>query len=67
MNIATYYEYINYLKSLGFGSDIIESFNRVYSTADNINPCEYLDQIPNNEIGEAGVKIFEYKKSKGKL
>lgn len=67
MNIATYYEYINYLRSLGFGSDIIESFNRVYSTADNINPCEYLDQIPNNEIGEAGVKIFEYKKSKGKL
>lgn len=67
MNIATYYEYINYLKSLGFGSDIIESFNRVYSTADNINPCEYLDQIPNDKIGEAGVKIFKYKKSRGKI
>lgn len=57
----------SYLKTLGFGSDIIESFNRVYSTDDNINPCEYLDQIPNDKIGEEGVKIFKYKKSRGKI
>lgn len=64
-DISTYYEYTNYLKSLGFGKDIIHCFHNIYSSAKNINPCEYLDQIPGDKIGEAGAKIFKVKKSKG--
>ncbi len=64
-DMSTYYEYTNYLKSLGFGKDIIHCFHNIYSSAKNINPCEYLDQIPEDKIGEAGAKIFKLKKEKG--
>lgn len=67
MDIAGYSEYISYLKTLGFGKDIIKSFNSIYEAADNINPYEYLDQIPNDKIEEARVKVFKYKKSRGKI
>lgn len=66
-DISTYFEYVSYLKSLGFGKDIIHSFQNVYSSAKNINPYEYLDQIPIDSIGEAGVSVFQYKKKIGKI
>ena len=64
LDIPTYFDYIHYLKELGFGKDIIHSFQNIYSTAQNLNPCEHLDQIPLDKIGEAGMKIFTLKQKK---
>lgn len=67
MNKDDYNEYISYLNQLGFGKDILKSFKNIYSINDNLNPCDYFEQIPNDKIGEAGLKVFEYKKKRGKI
>ena len=62
--LTNYYEYLNYLKKLGFGKDIIKIFQNVYTGADNVNPVDYLDQIPINKLGEANLKVYQMKKNK---
>lgn len=64
LDMAEYYSYIFYLKDLGFGNDIISSFERLYTTTSNINPCNYFDEIPLDKIPEAGYKVFKLKKEK---
>lgn len=64
LGVESYYEYLNYLRDLGFGKNIITSFERLYLPAENINPCDYLDEIPLDKIGEAGMKVYSVKKSK---
>lgn len=63
-DISTYYDYIHYLESLGFGKDIIRSFQSIYLSSKNINPCDFLDQIPKDKIGPAGVKIYQRNKKR---
>lgn len=45
-DLTSFQEYIMYLKYLGFGANILNSFSRLYSSNDNINPYSYLDEIP---------------------
>ena len=44
-NIDVYYDYINYLKSMGIDGNIIDAFSRIYVPVDNSNPKDYLDTI----------------------
>lgn len=66
-DISEYFDYLNYLKKLGFGADILKSFGRVYTEGPNINPVDYLDEIPEDKLGEAGYKIYEFKKNNHRL
>ncbi len=57
--------YIKYLEYLGFGLDILNSFSRLYSNNDNINPYCYLDQIPlENALYAKGSDFENWKKGK---
>lgn len=67
LSVSDYFSYINYLESLGFGQDIVKSFRRVYTNGENINPADYLDQVPEEKMGEAIYKVYELKKQKGKV
>lgn len=67
LDISDYYEYINYLKKLGYGKDIIKSFESIYFATANLNPSDFFDQIPLDKIGESGMKVFELKKKKGMI
>ncbi len=67
MKMEDYFDYINYLKYLGFGEDILKSFYNLYTNADNINPYCYLDQVPVDKIGEAGLKIYKLKRNKNMI
>lgn len=66
IGIEAYYDYLNYLKDLGFGKNLIHSFERLYWPTENINPCDYLDEIPVDKLGMAGLKVFTYKKQNRK-
>ena len=63
-NLEYFNEYLRYLKCLGFGKDILDSFNRLYSDRDNINPYCYLDQIPLGDMFYASIDEFEKCKRK---
>lgn len=67
LNICDYFSYVNYLETLGFGPDIIKSFRRIYTNGENLNPTDYLDQIPEERMGEALYKVYELKKQKGRI
>ncbi len=67
LGVSDYFEYVNYLDNLGFGKDIIRSFQNIYSKTNNINPSNYLEQIPDDKIGEASFKVFNLKKKRGIL
>lgn len=65
LDISEYFSYVNYLEYLGFGTDVINSFKRIYSQGANINSADFFDQIPLEKIGEAGFKVYQMKKDKG--
>lgn len=67
LNMSDYFDYTNYLEQLGFGKDIINSFQIVYSEDFNINPVEFFDQIPIDGIHEADFKVYQMKKNNGKI
>lgn len=53
ISLNDFQKYIRYLKYIGCGKELLNSFNRMYSNYDNINPYSYLEQIPYNNIMEA--------------
>ena len=59
LKIEDYYDYINYLKYLGFGKQITDSFSNIYSKDNNTNPVDYFDQIPVDNLEEAKYKTFK--------
>ena len=63
-NIEDYYGYLGYLQSLGYGPDILESFFRLPISCHNINPCNYLDQIPKDKICRSSYSVYQYLKNK---
>lgn len=65
LDMVDYFSYINYLEYLGFGSDLLSSFKRVYSNGNNINISDFLDQIPIDKSGESLYKVYDLKRKKG--
>lgn len=59
-----YYQYMNYLRDLGFGNDLINSFISVYNNCDNKICSNYFDQLAQGNLEKANYKEFkkEYKK-----
>jgi hypothetical protein len=61
LNIANFYDYLQYLKDLGFPTEIIDCFAKIYTNADNKSPQHLLEQIP-DDISKANYNIFMQKK-----
>lgn len=58
INIPEYMEYMKYLRDLGFGKELINSFKKIYLETENTNPEEYLGEIPESNLEEASYKTF---------
>ena len=58
-DVSEYYEYLDYLKSLGVPKELIYSFFHIYTEKDNINPREYVEGIPINIEGKSDYKVFQ--------
>lgn len=61
--IDDYDRYLDYLLSIGFGSNIINCFSKIYSIDDNINPVRYLSEIPDNYTDAHMLKYIEYQRN----
>lgn len=63
--VDVYYEYLDYLNSLGFGKNFLNTCGKIYSNAANTSPLPFLDEIPNN-IYRASYSVFEHNRTENK-
>ena len=61
-SIDTYYQYLDYITSLGLPNEIIRSFQSIYIPKKNINPREYLEDIDTNLAEEYQFQKFVKKR-----
>lgn len=59
LDLASYYEYLNYLEDIGINMDLINSFVRIISHGSNINPMCYLDSLTDEQICRAKKKVYK--------
>ncbi len=60
LTLETFYEYICYLRKLGFSYELLEHFSNIYTEANNENPLKLLDEITyNKKTPRAHYKVFE--------
>ena len=62
MSIPEFYNYINYLNSIGYPHELLDSFNRLYINHDNVNPMDLLDEIPKDSLYKAHKIAYSLKK-----
>ena len=62
--IEEFYNYLNYLESVGVDRELIEIFEKVLVAAPNENPVNYLDRLTDTEIYRAREIVYEQAKSK---
>ena len=61
-NLDEFYEYLNYLESIGINHNLMECFSALVSNKENMNPGDYLRDIAYDQIGKANMKVFKLKK-----
>lgn len=62
MNIKEFYCYLDYLDRLGINGSLLECFNSISSSDDNINPMNYIDSLTSNQIYRARKIVYKYNK-----
>lgn len=63
MSLDEFYEYLNYLESIGLDKNLIDSFNKLTLCGKNINPVNYLHSLSEEHVGRA--KQIVYNKARG--
>lgn len=62
MNINDFYCYLDYLYKIGIDSSLLECFNSISFSDDNINPMNYIDSLTSNQIYRAKKIVYKYNK-----
>lgn len=62
MNINDFYCYLDYLYKIGIDSSLLECFNSISSSDDNINPMNYIDSLTSNQFYRAKKIVYKYNK-----
>jgi len=60
MNLDEFYNYLDYLNSIGINSELIDIFASIYENKPNANPGKVLENISSKQIVKAS-KLFYYK------
>ena len=60
LNLADYYEYLEYLETVGVSSELIAVFSKLYNLGNNENPLELIDQLP-DDLRSTHNLAFKYK------
>ena len=58
------YDYLEYLREVGYCDRLLDSFQRLYTKANNINPYECIDTLDDKLLGRGMYKVYEYLKNK---
>ena len=64
LNESEFYEYLKYLIYLNFNKELLNSFNRLKTSSNNINPYLYLDNLSEEQIYRANYKVYNYIRKK---
>lgn len=64
MDITEYYNYLNYLRDIGVHRELVDTFYRIVSYGDNINPMDYLDSLTDEQICRARENVYRIVKKK---
>lgn len=59
VDIVRFYDYLNYLESIGVNKELIENFGKILINKDNENPIELLDSITNEQVYKAKKNVYE--------
>lgn len=59
VDIVRFYDYLNYLESIGVNKELIENFGKILINKDNENPIELLDSITNEQVYRAKKNVYE--------
>lgn len=60
-DIATYYQYLDFLKKKGVPDDLIDSFFSIYSIKNNSNPKDLIPDLDNQLTHKSSFKQFQKK------
>ena len=58
------YDYLEYLREVGYCDKLLDSFQRLYTKANNTNPYECIDTLDDKLLGRGMYKVYEYLKNK---
>jgi len=59
-NIEEFYEYLNYLESIGLNKDLINIFNKILiSNCKNENPVNYLDSLTSEQVYRSKSSVYK--------
>jgi hypothetical protein len=64
ISIGDFYNYLNYLASIGVSGDLLNCFNRIVSYGPNENPMDYLDSLNSEMVCRAKKVVFDTVKRK---
>lgn len=64
IDINSYYEYLRYLSYIGIDDRLLNSFSKIISYGDNINPYEFLDSLTEEQVCRAKGNVYKIVKSK---
>lgn len=58
LDIAEFYNYLNYLDYLKINSQLLEVFNKIVLNCDNLSPLDYIDTLTSEQILRARKKVY---------
>lgn len=59
MSVKEFYEYLNYLITIGFDKELVDAFYLLYQDQANMNPKDLLEMIP-SDAERAKAKVYNY-------
>lgn len=59
LSINEFYDYLQYLKDIGFPKEMVDIFSKLFSLENNQNPYQYIDEIPQNFM-RANKNVFKH-------
>ena len=66
LNLEEFYDYIDYLRHLGYPEDFIQGLNTLVTNQKNENIGQYLDELTNEQVYRAREQVYKFVKTKQK-
>ena len=64
LSLEEYYEYLEYLRSLGYGEKFISALQTIVIPQKNVNISQYLDELSSEQVYRARESVYQYVKQK---
>ena len=64
LSLEEYYEYLEYLRTLGYGEKFISALQTIVIPQKNENISQYLDELSSDQVYRAREKVYQYVKNK---